>query len=176
MSVQPQEPLVLSCFTVCFRFELRSLPWILLPTSLASGPEISIELNVRGCFVIQLSTFFTELRSALLLLNCKSFYILSHLLVFVKHFFLFVFNQDSKENVFSKTHFFTSLIDVKKSIYGRLFFSKPLLSQATLIFYHMTFLLSSTFLFSFVFLPKKAKENTEKEGFEPSHGVNRLHP
>ena len=57
MSVQPQEPLVLSCFTVCFRFELRSLPWILLPTSLASGPEISIELNVRGCFVIQLSTF-----------------------------------------------------------------------------------------------------------------------
>src|SRR5699024_589718 len=113
------------------------LPWILLPTSLASGPEISIELNVRGCFVIQLSTFFTELRSALLLLNCKSFYILSHLLVFVKHFFLFVFNQDSKENVFFKTHFFTSLIDVKKSIYGRLFFSKPLLSQATLILYHI---------------------------------------
>ena len=167
MSVQPQEPLVLSCFTVCFRFELRSLPWILLPTSLASGPEISIELNVRGCFVIQLSTFFTELRSALLLLNCKSFYILSHLLVFVKHFFLFVFNQDSKENVFSKTHFFTSLIDVKKSIYGRLFFSKPLLSQATLTFYHMTFLLSSTFYSLLCFCQKKQKRIRRRRDLNP---------
>ena len=87
--------------TVSFSgFELCSLPWILLPTSLASGPEISIELNVRGCFVIQLSTFSAELRSALLLSNCKSFYILSHLLVFVKNFFLFLFNQDFQEKSF----------------------------------------------------------------------------
>ena len=63
------------------------------PTSLASGPEISIELNVRGCFVIQLSTCFAELCSTFRfsLLNCKSFYILSHQLSFVKNFFLFVY-------------------------------------------------------------------------------------
>ena len=115
MSVQPQEPLVLSCFTVCFRFELRSLPWILLPTSLASGPEISIELNVRGCFVIQLSTFFTELRSALLLLNCKSFCILSYHLVFVKNFFsFFVQSRLSREIVLT---FVQKLCSQKQLIY-----------------------------------------------------------
>ena len=92
----------LNCSLLLFRFELRSLPWILPPTSLASGPEISIELNVRGCFVIQLSTFFTELRSALLLLNCKSFYILSHLLLFVKHFFFLFSIKIQKKMCFSK--------------------------------------------------------------------------
>ena len=52
--------------TVSFSgFELCSLPWILLPTSLASGPH-SIELNVRGCFVIQLSTCSVLSRSVLL--------------------------------------------------------------------------------------------------------------
>ena len=113
--------------TVSFSgFELCSLPWILLPTSLASGPEISIELNVRGCFVIQLSTFFTELRSALLLLNCKSFCILSHHLLFVKNFFLFCSIKTFKRNC-------------------SCFHSKALLSEATHLYYHTAILLSRTF-------------------------------
>ena len=100
--------------TVSFSgFELCSLPWILLPTSLASGPH-SIELNVRGCFVIQLSTYSVLSRSVLLprkllyftivLRICQelfssflleivlpvrhNLYILLYPIWFVKHFFI----------------------------------------------------------------------------------------
>ena len=142
------------------RFRTRNLNWI--------------ERSRLFCYSVINFLYWTSFSSFAFELQKLLYFITSSCVC--QALFLFVFNQDSKENVFSKTHFFTSLINVKKSIYGRLFFSKPLLSQATLIFYHMTFLLSSTFLFSFVFLPKKAKENTEKEGFEPSHRVNGLHP
>ena len=142
------------------RFRTRNLNWI--------------ERSRLFCYSVINFLYWTSFSSFALELQKLLYFITSSCVC--QALFLFVFNQDSKENVFFKTHFFASLIDVKKSIYGRLFFLKPLLSQATLIFYHMTFLLSITFLFSFVFLPKKAKENTEKEGFEPSHRVNGLHP
>ena len=73
------------------------------PTSLASGPEISIELNVRGCFVIQLSTYFAELCSAFCFWTAKSF-VLYHNFFCLSRTFSFLFIQDFQ----AKNSFFQS--------------------------------------------------------------------
>ena len=103
------------------RFRTRNLNWI-------ERSRLFCYSVINFLYWTSFSSFAFELQKLLYFITIS---------FFVKHFFLFVFNQDSKENVFFKTHFFASLIDVKKSIYGRLFFSKPLLSQATLILYHI---------------------------------------
>ncbi|WP_204246097.1 hypothetical protein, partial [Eubacterium sp. An3] len=110
----------------------------LSPTSLASGSEYSIELNVRGCFVIQLSTYSAELHRPHLLLNRKSFCILSHPLLFVKHFFLL---------------FFSSFFQGQK-----LFL---LLSEATVIFYHIFFICQALFYSLLYFCQKSKREYGE---------------
>ena len=116
-----------------------------LPTSLASGPEISIELNVRGCFVIQLSTCFAELvQLFFLLLNCKSFYILSCQLLFVKHFFSFVFYfLLRKQKLFS------------------------LLSEATVIFYHIFLICQALFYSLLYFCQKEQKRIRRRRDLNP---------
>ena len=103
------------------RFRTRNLNWI--------------ERSRLFCYSVINFLYWTSFSSFALELQKLLYFITSSFVC--QALFLFVFNQDSKENVFSKTHFFTSLIDVKKSIYRRLFFSKLLLSQATLILYHI---------------------------------------
>ena len=82
------------------------------PTSLASGPEISIELNVRGCFVIQLSTYFTELCSAFCFWTAKAFifyhisFCLSSTFLF---YFLFLFFRNKKLFCFSQKQLLYSI-------------------------------------------------------------------
>ena len=65
---------------------------------------LSVELNVQGCFVIQLSSF------ALLLLSRRSFIILSRYSVCVKNFFIFRFRLFLKQLVY----YITLSTNVKK--------------------------------------------------------------
>ena len=104
--------------TVSFSgFELCSLPWILLPTSLASGPH-SIELNVRGCFVIQLSTCSAQSLGRFHLKPQKLLYFIT--VSFVCQELFYFLNQDSLIKV----------LNLHKNC-------SKLCIQATLIFYHI---------------------------------------
>ena len=78
-----------------------------------------------------------------------SFYIISKLFLFVKNFLTFF-----------KVFYFDLLS----------------FSATAIIEYHIFISLSTVFLLIFLFLKRNKKIRTEKEGFEPSHGANRLYP
>ena len=125
------------CSLLLFRFELRSLPWIHLAdiTRFRTRNLNWIERSRLFCYSV-INLLYRTL-FGFLLLNCKSFCILSHQLSFVKNFFLFVYPKTSEWKVLCchKTAAF--------------------FSQATLIFYHADFHLSRTFFFYFNFLFKR---------------------
>ena len=76
------------------------------PTSLASGSEISIELNVRGCFVIQLSTCSLLSRAKAFIFYHISFCLSSTFLFY----FLFLFFRNKKLFCFSQKQLLYSII------------------------------------------------------------------
>ena len=95
--------------------------------------------------------FTVQLSRFLSFFSRDSFYIISKLFLFVKNFF----------NFFQS---FLSVVVVFRDSYIRL----PHLHQ----------LVNNFFIFSlgFYISVKAQRKKAEKEGFEPSHGANRLHP
>ena len=117
--------------------------------------------NFRGmCFTVQLS----KIGFALPFVS-NSFAIISCRFLPVKNFFqlflkLFLFLSCSNFDILSHP------TGCCQELFSFLFDSS--LSDATRLFYHESFQMSRTF---FHFFP-----STQKEGFEPSHGANRLYP
>ena len=117
--------------------------------------------NFRGmCFTVQLSKISFALPFVL-----NSFAIISCRFLPVKNFFqlflkLFLFLSCSNSDILSHP------TDCCQEFFSFLFYSS--LSDATRLCYHESFQMSRTF---FHFFP-----STQKEGFEPSHGANRLYP
>ena len=125
------------CSLLLFRFELRSLPWILLA-------DIT-RFRTRNLNWIERSRLFCySVINLLIAFSCKSFYILSYQLLFVKHFFIL---------------FFVSFFQKQKTVL--------LLSEATVIFYHIFLICQALFLFSFVFFPKKQKRIRRRRDLNP---------
>ena len=117
--------------------------------------------NFRGmCFTVQLS----KIGFALPFVS-NSFAIISCRFLPVKNFFqlflkLFLFLSCSNYDILSHP------TGCCQELFSFLFYSS--LSDATRLCYHESFQMSRTF---FLFFP-----STQKEGFEPSHGANRLYP
>ena len=117
--------------------------------------------NFRGmCFTVQLS----KIGFALPFVS-NSFTIISCRFLPVKNFFqlflkLFLFLSCSNFDILSHP------TGCCQELFSFLFYSS--LSDATRLCYHESFQMSRTF---FHFFP-----STQKEGFEPSHGANRLYP
>ena len=117
--------------------------------------------NFRGmCFTVQLS----KIGFALPFVS-NSFAIISCRFLPVKNFFqlflkLFLFLSRSNFDILSHP------TGCCQELFSFLFYSS--LSDATRLCYHESFQMSRTF---FHFFP-----STQKEGFEPSHGANRLYP
>ena len=117
--------------------------------------------NFRGmCFTVQLS----KIGFALPFVS-NSFAIISCRFLPVKNFFqlflkLFLFLSCSNSDILSHP------TGCCQELFSFLFYSS--LSDATRLCYHESFQMSRTF---FHFFP-----STQKEGFEPSHGANRLYP
>ena len=117
--------------------------------------------NFRGmCFTVQLS----KIGFALPFVS-NSFAIISCRFLPVKNFFstflkLFLFLSCSNFDILSHP------TGCCQELFSFLFYSS--LSDATRLCYHESFQMSRTF---FHFFP-----STQKEGFEPSHGANRLYP
>ena len=148
-----RKTVVMFPYTVCFRFELRSLPWIRLAdiTRFRTRNLNWIERSRLFCYsVINLLCRITF--SFLSLSRAKAF-IFYHTYFCLSRTFWFVFS------------FFWQKWNILFSF---------LRSNCCILSYSLY--LSSTFLFFFCISAKKAKENTEKEGFEPSHRANGLHP
>ena len=117
--------------------------------------------NFRGmCFTVQLSRIGFALPFV-----SNSFAIVSCRFLLVKNFFqlflkLFLFLSCSNFDILSHP------TGCCQELFSFLFYSS--LSDATRLCYHESFQMSRTF---FHFFP-----STQKEGFEPSHGANRLYP
>ena len=117
--------------------------------------------NFRGmCFTVQLSKIGFALpfvSSSFAIISCRFLPVKNFFQLFLK---LFLFLSCSNFDILSHP------TGCCQELFSFLFYSS--LSDATRLCYHESFQMSRTF---FHFFP-----STQKEGFEPSHGANRLYP
>ena len=117
--------------------------------------------NFRGmCFTVQLSKIGFALpfvSNSFAIISCRFLPVKNFFQLFLKLFlFLSCSNFDSLSHP----------TGCCQELFSFLFYSS--LSDATRLCYHESFQMSRTFFHFF--------SSTQKEGFEPSHGANRLYP
>ena len=136
----------LNCSLLLFRFELRSLPW----TPLADITRF----RIRILNWIERSRLF-----------CYS--VINLLFAFEPQKLLYFITSAFVCQVLFFFYFFHPFFKDKNSFCS---------SQKQLLYSIIFSLFVKHFFILFCISAKKAKENTEKEGFEPSHRANGLHP
>ena len=137
------------------------------------------------CFTVQLSMFFAVSATAFIFYHVV-FALSRTFLTFLKKFFRSQLASSNSDTLSCRFEFVKNFFH----LFFEEVFSVLCFSQATSVWYHSFFCLSTTFFTFFKFLSLCSSSSffqtkcqgcypwhlTEKEGFEPSHGANRLYP